>query len=569
MTVLSVQALSFRYAQQAHAGPADPNSPAELERIAGSEQAGALHDISFELETGQLLLVCGGSGSGKSTLCRALNGLIPHFHAGEMRGSVVVDGLDTRRHTVAQMFGTVGIVLQQPAAQFFCSTVYEEIAYGGESLGLPNAEIERRVHQAAATVGVRELLQRSPHELSSGEQYLVLIAAMLASHPSILVLDEPYANLDPLGVSRVAAALREAKRGGTTVVLSEHRLEHAAEDADRILVLDGGTAAAFGARDEILQLELERYGVSRPPLVLASRAGAGGNHSAGNIECSAAPAEKEPKDEIVRLSGVHASIGGRPVLRGVDLSVYHGECLAIVGANGSGKTTTARHLLGLVRPQQGTVRVCGFDAARSRPSLLAAYIGLAFQVPDNQFFRFTVADEIAVGPKALKRFDGAWIDKLMDLFKLRPLAERSPFTLSGGEKKRTGFAAALASRPQLLVLDEPTAGQDLQYRKTLGEMLAALTHRGQTVVLITHDLPFAEEHAGRWAVMAEGRVIATGEPAELMARDDLLTRAQLAPTQRFLLTRGSLRPGNGGGLGNHHCCGAKRRNTASKGRSEG
>ena len=529
-----VRDLTFRYSQAAGGGPT-------------TETPAALHGVSFDLSAGERLLVCGGSGSGKSTLCRALNGLVPQFYAGEMHGSVELNGLDTREHSVAELFGTVGLVLQQPWAQFFCGTVYDELAYSGESLGLPAAEIERRVQASAETVGVADLLDRDPHTLSGGEQQLVLIAVMLAARPALLVLDEPYANLDPLGVSRVAEALRRVQSAGTAVVLSEHRVELAARDADRILVLHRGSLALEGPRAEVLRHDLEPFGIASAPAsaapASAAPAPAAGERAKPPTE---EPATEEPtavservapaetageRAELARLSSVHTTLGGRPVLRGLDLKIYRGECLAIVGANGSGKTTTARQMLGLVRPDTGEVHLAGHDARRTRPSVLAAHLGLAFQIPDNQFFRFTVAEEIAVGPKALRRYDPDYISELMQLFELEPLADRPPFTLSTGEKKRVGFAAALASRPELLVLDEPTAGQDLQFRRTLGRMLAALTAQQQTVVLITHDLAFAAEHADRWAVMAAGRVIAEGSPEEIMQRDEIMQTAQLSPAQ--------------------------------------
>ncbi len=577
MAILSVQELSFRYAE------------ANL----GSSRLPALNQVTFDLDAGEYLLICGGSGSGKSTLCRALNGLIPQFHAGEMQGTVVVDGKDTRRHPVSALFASVGLVLQQPSAQFFCGSVYDEIAYGAESLGMTRAMIEQRVGETAEAVGVGGLLDRSPHELSGGEQHLVLVAAVLVAEPRVIVLDEPYAHLDPVGVARVSAALHEVNRRGTTVVVSEHRLEQAAQDADRILVLDEGWVAALGDRDEVLRLDLERWGVVRPPLVHAALAwgvtpipasveelferaeqrnggqppapleelsGVGARHweSEPVEDCKPGEADEtrkapqqlqqpqlgpqpqqagEPDREIARFEEVWSRIGPTEVLHGLSLRVHRGECLAIVGANGSGKTTAARHLLALLRPQSGAVYLGGRETAPSKPSELASEVGLAFQNPDNQFFRFTVAEEVAVGPRVLGKLDESWLDELMSLFRLSSLSARSPFTLSGGEKKRTGFAAALAARPKLVVLDEPTAGQDAGFRQTLAGMLSDLIRRGQTVVLITHDLPFAERHADRWAVMARGKIIAEGTPDEIMSREDVMEEAQLAPTQRFQLAR--------------------------------
>jgi energy-coupling factor transporter ATP-binding protein EcfA2 len=225
----------------------------------------------------------------------------------------------------------------------------------------------------------------------------------------------------------------------------------------------------------------------------------------------------------------------RPVLRGVDLKLYPGESLALVGANGSGKTTLIKHLNGLYRPRGGRVRVLGQDTRRTRVSDLACHVGMAFHNANDQFFKFRVRDEIEAGARALGRYDAAWMDELVTLFDLAPRLDRSPYKLSEGQKKRVAFAAALAARPEILVLDEPTTGQDWPFRLALGELLEKLEARGQTVVLVTHDLEFAEPCAGRWMLMAGGQVVASGAPTEVMADGCAMHRAGLEPTQSYRL----------------------------------
>ena len=236
------------------------------------------------------------------------------------------------------------------------------------------------------------------------------------------------------------------------------------------------------------------------------------------------------------------------MLRGLDLTVDRGETLAVVGANGSGKTTLIKHLNGLYRPQQGYVCILGQDTRKARVSDLARYVGMAFQNANDQFFKFTVSAEIEAGARALNRYEPDWMDVLIDLLDLAPLLDRSPYRLSEGEKKRVAFCSALAARPEILVLDEPTTGQDWGFRRALGRLFGALLWGelrdreskfgcGQTVVLVTHDLEFAEGCAGRWMLLNQGTVVASGTPAAVMADTPVLHRAGLEATQAFRLRR--------------------------------
>jgi energy-coupling factor transport system ATP-binding protein len=238
----------------------------------------------------------------------------------------------------------------------------------------------------------------------------------------------------------------------------------------------------------------------------------------------------------------HRGARALPVLRDVDLAVHARESLALVGANGSGKTTLIKHFNGLYRPTSGRVWVLGQDTRRARVSRLARQVGMVFQNANDQFFRFSVRDEIEAGARALRRYDEAWLAELVALMDLAPLLDRSPYRLSEGEKKRVAFCSALAAQPQILVLDEPTTGQDWGFRRALGGLLGELRARSQTVILVTHDLEFAEQCAGRWVLLAKARahgqtVVATGAPEAVMAAQGALGRAGLEPTQAFRLRR--------------------------------
>jgi energy-coupling factor transporter ATP-binding protein EcfA2 len=510
-----------------------------------------LQNLDLRLEPGAYALLCGASGSGKSTLCRTFNGLIPHFYGGALAGKVWVAGLDTRLHPVSELFVHVGMVFQNPEAQLFNSTVERELAFGLESLGLARSEIRRRVAESAELVGLSTLLTHPPHDLSGGEQQLVIIAAALALRPQVMVLDEPYANLDPAHVRRVRTALKAINRQGTAIVLAEHRLHHAVADVDRMLVLQQGRLVLDGPPKAVLQEGVAALGLQPPPVVRVAQTldlaelplsvaelkaainGLTPPLDLGSVRSSPA---KPPGESLLQLENVSFAFDEKPVLNQVNLDLRAGECLAIVGANGAGKTTLIKHLNGLYRPTQGRVVVMGQETHRAKVSHLARRVGVAFQNANNQFFKFRVWDEIAAGAQALACYDEAWLRELVRLFHLEPLLDRSPYRLSEGEKKRVAFASALAARPDILVIDEPTAGQDWTFRQILGNFLNELQARGQTTVLVTHDLEFAETHADRWLLLAEGEVLTSGSPGEVMANGLAMRRAGLEPTQTFQIT---------------------------------
>jgi len=509
-----------------------------------------LDDISLTIHHGEYLLLCGASGSGKSTLCRTFNGLIPHFYGGRLNGEVRVAGLITTRHSVGDLFEQVGIVFQNPEAQLFNSSVKREIVFGLESLGLPRSEIESRLVKISEMTNISHLLHRNPHEVSGGEQQLVSIAAILALDPKLIVLDEPYANLDPVNVRRIRDLLKTIHRRGVGIVISEHRLRYTVPDVQRMVVLHQGRVVLDAPPEDALTRNVESYGLELPLSVLVGRqlnlqplplnvAALHAIVSSNRQLPELRPVPLEPPHReaeiVLQAEDVSFALNGNSILSNISFALKQGECLAVVGANGAGKTTLLKVLNGLYRPSLGRVLVKAQDTARRRVSQLASHMGIAFQNPDSQFFKLSVRDEIKVGARILGCYDKKWFDELTQLFRLEPLLNRSPYRLSGGEKKRVAFAAALAAKPAILALDEPTAGQDGYFRRALGDFMAELRSRGQAVFLITHDLEFAEQHAHRWLLMSKGRVVAEGPPRHVMADKDAMALAGLEPTDSFKL----------------------------------
>jgi energy-coupling factor transporter ATP-binding protein EcfA2 len=509
-----------------------------------------IKDIDLGVRQDEYLLICGASGSGKSTLCRTFNGLIPHFYGGKIDGDIRVSGKTTLHQSVGDLFMHVGMVFQNPETQLFNHTVAREITFGLESLGLSRSEIQTRVNGVADSIKIKDLLQRNPHELSGGEQQLVAIAAILSLHPKILVLDEPYANLDPINVRRVRDALKSILKQGIGVIVCEHRLALTVADAHRMLVLNHGGIELDGPPDALLNRSLESFGLE-PPLSVRVGERMGLTPVALDIETlksrishQSIPPDLRPDfpellsagaKRILEVEDITFSMDNCSILKNISFALHEGESIAIVGANGAGKTVLLKHLNGLYRPTRGNVRIMGKDTRAFKVSRLARHIGIAFQNPNSQFFKLNVWDEITAGAEALDCFDAEWLQDLIKLFRLEPLLKRAPFRLSGGEKKRVAFAAALAPKPMILALDEPTAGQDWYFRRALGDLLKELRDRGQAIILVTHDLSFAEQHAHRWLLMAEGRIVKEGTPWNVLSDKTAMEKAHLEPTDAFRL----------------------------------
>jgi energy-coupling factor transport system ATP-binding protein len=326
---------------------------------------------------------------------------------------------------------------------------------------------------------------------------------------------------------------------------------------DQIIVLHQGKIAAKGPPDQVLAREVSDYGLNLPPLVRLFRE-MGLKREPLSVEDAikglkdqdlptlfsarlfeeaqkASISFPETSPPVVEAEDICFSYRGLPVLQDTHFKLLRGESVALVGRNGAGKTTLIKHLNGLLRPHSGRLKILGQETQRRPVSELSRHVGFVWQNPNDQLFQPTVREEVLTGPKALGSHDSSWCEELFNRFGLTSLLERSPFTLSEGQKKRVAFAAALAVKPELVVLDEPTAGQDELFRRELAKFMVELQREGRTVLLVTHDLEFAAEHANRWLVLAEGRIIADGPPEAVMADSKALTQAGLRPTQRYLL----------------------------------
>jgi energy-coupling factor transport system ATP-binding protein len=424
-----------------------------------------------------------------------------------MTGSLTVDGVETRAHAPAALAAKVGIVFQDPESQLVMERVEDEVAFGLENRGWPSPAMHDRVPEAIATAGLAGLERRRSNRLSGGQQQRLALAGILAPRPGCLVLDEPTANLDPDGAEALFDRLRALRaERSATLVLIEHHVEDAWPLADLVLALDrDGTVIDVGPPDEVLRRSGDRMATAGTWLPGDGSRGATAPRVAAGWTAVAASASEV-------TFGYERSA---PVVRGLDLTVGAGERLALVGANGSGKSTVGRLLVGLLRPDRGTVRLfgdtdgsgqAGDDPARLPAAVLARRAGYVFQDPESGFLADRVADEVMLGLSDAER---AAVPALMDRLGLpiERFGDRSPYRLSGGEARRLSLATTLVRSPALLVLDEPTYGQDRLGYASLVEILDEHVDRGATVVVATHDRRFVADVATRTLTIADGRVV--------------------------------------------------------------
>lgn len=456
-------------------------------RHAGRKNA-ALSGVDLDIAPGERVLVLGPSGSGKSTLMGGLAGLLGGAEEGEATGTLTVDGV-----APAQARGRVGLLMQDPEAQVVLARVGDDVAFGMENLGVPREEIWPRVEESLSAVGLDAPLDHSTTELSGGQKQRLALASILAMGPGLLLLDEPTANLDPSGIAEVRAAVEAVvERTGATVVVVEHRVDVWAPLVDRVIVVADGRIAADGPLDEVLAQQgdaLRERGIWLPGDDIAAEVGPA-------PEAAPASSEDAPIARVTDLTiGYDAAA---PVRSGIDLTIERGVSTCIVGANGAGKSTFALTLAGLLPPLEGTVEVETSDGTAGDPhewssKQLLGRMSMVFQEPEYQFLASTVAEELAIGPRAAGMSEeeiAPLVEEHMEALGLTKLARANPMTLSGGEKRRLSVATALISAPELLILDEPTFGQDRGTWLGLVRLLRAALARGVTLVSITHDPAF-------------------------------------------------------------------------------
>ncbi len=508
------------------------------------EEERVLDAVDLQVHPGEFVLIIGPSGCGKSTLALCLNGIIPTVLGGRIKGRVYVEGIDTRESTVFELGTKIGIVFQDPDAQLCNLYVEEEVAFGPANLMMDKDEVLRRVESALRDVGERGIRHKLIYEISGGQKQRVAIASVLAMEPKILLFDEPTANLDPLGAVQIFDLMKRINQElGITIIVIEHNVDSVMCHADRLVLMEQGTIRYNGPPRELMQekgqfilddlglripqvcelgLMMEKKGISLRPFPLTVQEAAEAISQQGDrLEFLPKPSaiprpnENEPLIETRDLHFVYPD--GTHAVKDVSLKIDRGDVVSVIGKNGSGKTTLTSLFVGLNKPTSGKGMVCGLDLATASIRELTSKVGYVFQYPEHQFVEDTVYKEVAFSLKAQKRPEeevDTRVCQVLELLGLEQERDKHPLRLSMGQKRRLSVATMLILNTDVLILDEPTTGQDRKNIDNIMQIMMDSNRLGTTIILITHDMNLVAKYSNRILVMDEGEVVFYGSKSD-------------------------------------------------------
>jgi energy-coupling factor transport system ATP-binding protein len=517
--------------------------------------------LNLKIKQGEFVALMGENGAGKSTLCQMMNGIIPNSVGGRLVGQVLIHGLDTKESDISVLATKVGIVLEDPETQLFTTSVKSEVAFGPENLNLQPAEIEERVRWALEVVRLTGYEDRLPSSLSGGQKQRLAIAANIAMRPDILVLDEATSQLDPVGVEEVLSVVRELNRKyGITILMATDASEMIARLMDRVVVMDQGQLVADGTPRQIfadralfqrlmirspqvsqLATHLEDRDHPLPDFPITVPEACRGlqtllkgtvpvpvGKTKPAVDTAGNPAiQVENLDYVYQLLNVHA-------VKDVSFKIRQGEFVALIGQNGSGKTTVLKNLLGLLRPTGGKVIVAGRDTRTTPVAEMARHVGFVLQNPDQQLFAETVEEEVAYGPKNLKlekELIEQRVSEALNLVGLQDKRLEFPPALSKGDRAKVVIASALALNPSIIILDEPTTGQDYRGCHQIMQIAQSLHEQGRTVVFVTHHMALVAEYAQRVIVLCGGKLLLDDVTEGIFAQPEVVRQAYIMPPQ--------------------------------------
>jgi len=530
-----------------------------------SEDSPSLKGVDLQFAPGEFVVLIGASGCGKSTLLRCMAGISPHLTAGDMEGSVLIDGTDTRDYELYEISQTVGFVGQNPADQIFSLTAADEVAFGPENLGLPKDEIIERVHSSLEKVGLTDRASALTLTMSGGEKQRLVIASCLALHPKMMLFDEPTTDLDPETKDTVVATINELRAGGDlTIVIAEHAIGEIVQHADRVIVMSDGEVV-LDDRPEVVLGEharlLRSLGLRMPGHVRAAQllqdagcdlgtfpvtptALATSIHhavAAGALRPNpAASRERSPigptASPVLRAGDVwYRHTKDKWQARGLTATVDPGEYVAVLGRNGVGKSTFGKLMVGLLKPERGTVQTAGLDTRKATVGAICRHVGYLFQNPAHQLITHRVIDEIMFGLR-IAGIEGdtalARARETLHFVGLDHKEEQHPLKLSQGERKRLAAGTVLALRPEGLILDEPTTGQDHKRLTQLLHLMDKINREhDQAIVMVTHDMDVVATYATRVIGLADGHVAFDGPAEQLFANPAAMRQLGVCPPE--------------------------------------
>ena len=521
-----------------------------------------LYDINLKIHKGEKVLIAGPSGCGKSTLAHCINGLVPNSYPGEATGSLTIGGQNALKLGLFGLSKMVGTVLQDSDGQFIGLTVAEDIAFALENDCIPTQEMHEEVERIADLVDVKRVLKHAPHEISGGQKQRVGLGGVMVGNVDVLLFDEPLANLDPAtGKQAIVLIDQIQKRTGCAVIIIEHRVEDVLYcPVDRIVVMGDGRIQYDGNPDALLCSELLQERGIREPLYVTALKYAGvpltqemrpsylpelelnqeqKNQVKAWFEKQPAAQSPEEREVLLRAENVDFTYeGGHHALRGINLIIHKGEMLSIVGTNGAGKSTFSKVICGFEQPQSGHLELNGTDLATLSIKERADHIGYVMQNPNQMISKTQIYDEVALGLRnrgVSEEEIRPRVEETLKICGLYPFRNWPVSALSYGQKKRVTIASILVLRPEMLLLDEPTAGQDLRHYTEIMDFLSELNHQGVTVVLITHDMHLMLEYTPRAIVFNAGQVIADKSAAEVLNSPEIVKAAHLKETSLYHL----------------------------------
>ena len=521
-----------------------------------------LKDINLDIYPGEKILICGASGSGKSTLGNCINGLIPFSYNGKIEGSLTVDGIETKNSSIFELSTRVGTVLQDPDGQFVGLTVGEDIAFALENDCIEQGRMIELTDHAAMQVGIEKHMKKAPYDLSGGQKQRVSMAGVLVDDVKILLFDEPLANLDPAtGKGAIELIEKLKKETNTTVVIIEHRIEDALwENVDRILLMADGCIVADKKPEDMLRSPLlNEYGIREPLYLTALKYASADINKVEHIDnIRQLKLEKEEvnsvrdwylsqqrqqtvndNDYILETQDLSFAYDGKEyVLNDINVKIRKGEMLSIVGRNGAGKSTFCKLVCGFEKPQKGKIFFKGEDVTDTTIRHRAAHIGYVMQNPNQMISQIQIFDEVAMGIANIGLSKEEIQERVYETLKVCGLYEFRNWPISAlsfGQKKRVTIASILVMGPEVIILDEPTAGQDLRHYTEIMEFLKDLNKQGITVIIVTHDMHLMLEYTSRAIVFSNGQMVDDKAGSAVLCDPELVEKAALKETSLFNL----------------------------------